>query len=148
MIQPNQQKSHPRRLEEGSGERSGKGEKEKREGAATKMTERFEDILAKEEASAKSFDVKKACKVERFNILMVATEKKLKLEENKVEIAATTKDSKMLSLKMEEVDNDARTIVQAVRLRMLKHLKDQLETTEKEASKKEADGEEEAAEWA
>ena len=55
----------------------------------------------------------------------------------------------MWTLKMEELDEDARMIVQAVHLRMLKRLKDQLkmarkEAAEKEAVEKEADGEEEA----
>ena len=55
----------------------------------------------------------------------------------------------MWTLKMEELDEDARMIVQAVHLRMLKRLKDQLKTTGKEAAEKEAaekltDGEKEA----
>jgi hypothetical protein len=68
----------------------------------------------KEEAYVKRLDVKEACKAERFNMLMAATEKKLKLEEKnamleekktmfeekKVEIAATSEDAKMLTLKM------------------------------------------------
>ena len=58
-------------------------------------------------------------------------EKKAKLEEKKVEIAASSDDSKMLILKMEELDDDARMTVQAVRLRMLKRLKNQLETAER-----------------
>ena len=56
----------------------------------------------------------------------------------------------MLTLKMEEFDDDARMIMQALRLRKLKRLKEQPETTEKEAAEKEAaekeaDGEEEPA---
>ena len=45
------------------------------------MMERLEDILAMKEAYVKHSDIKVACKAERFNILMAATEKKLKLEE-------------------------------------------------------------------
>nr|XP_040256376.1 actin cytoskeleton-regulatory complex protein PAN1-like [Aegilops tauschii subsp. strangulata] len=46
---------------------------------------------------------------------------------------------------MEELNDNARMIVQAVLLRMLKRLKEQLEKAEKEAAEKEADGEEEPA---
>lgn len=60
------------------------------------------------------------------------------LEERKVEIAAASEDSKM-----EEFDDDARMTVQALRLRMLKHLKEQPKMTEKEAAEKEGDGEDE-----
>lgn len=42
----------------------------------------------------------------------------------------------MLTLKLEELDDDTRMIVQAIRLRMLKRLKEQLETTEKETDEK------------
>lgn len=58
--------------------------------------------------------------------------KKAKLKEKKVEIAVASEDSKMSTLKMEELDDYARMIMQAIRLRMLKHLKDQLEMAEKE----------------
>ena len=53
-----------------------------------------------------NIEVKEICKAERFNILMAATDKKLKLEkkkakleEKKVEVAAASEDSKMLTLK-------------------------------------------------
>ena len=92
------------------------------EGEAAKMTERLDGILAKkEEACVMRFNVKETCMAERFNILTAATDKKLKLEEKKakleqkkVEIVVASEDSKMLTLKMEEVDDDARMIVQAV----------------------------------
>lgn len=112
------------------------------------MTEKFEDILAKKEACVKRSDVKEAKKAERFNMFMTAAEKKLKLEEKKtmleekkVEIAAASEDSKMLTLKMDDLTEDARMIMQAVRVRMLKRLAAELETAEKEAA-----GEEPAAE--
>ena len=77
------------------------------------------------------------------NILMMTTDKRLKLEEkmnkheeSKVEIAAASEDSKMLTLKMEEFDDNARMTMQALHLRMSKHLKEQPETTEKEAAEK------------
>ena len=41
------------------------------------------------------------------------------LEEKKVEIPAASEDGKMLTLKMEELDDDARMIVQAVHFKML-----------------------------
>ena len=56
-------------------------ERVKREGAAAKLTERFEDILAKkEEACVKRSDIKEEKKAERSKLLMEATEKKLALE--------------------------------------------------------------------
>lgn len=58
--------------------------------------------------------------IQMFNMLMVATEKKLKLIEKKVEIVAASKDAKMLTLKIEDLDDDARVIVQAVCFEMLK----------------------------
>lgn len=60
-------------------------EKAKQEGAADKMTDRFEDMLAKKKRwhMSKRSDVKEACKAESFTILMEATDKKLKLEEKK-----------------------------------------------------------------
>ena len=45
---------------------------------------------------------------------MVVTEKKLKLEEKKVHVATTSEKVKMLTLKMDESDDKARIIVQAV----------------------------------
>ena len=57
------------------------------EGVAAKLTERFEDILAKkEEACVKRSDLKEEKKAERFALLMEATDKKLKLEERRTMI--------------------------------------------------------------
>ena len=70
-----------------------------------------------------------------FNMLMVATEKKLKLIEKKVGIVVALEDTKMLTLKMEDLDDDARMIVHAVHVIMLKHM----------ATEKAAHGEEEPA---
>jgi len=53
----------------------------KQEGVATKLTERFENILAKEEACVRRSDIKEERKAERFKQLMDAAEKKVKLEE-------------------------------------------------------------------
>ncbi|KAE8805317.1 Disease resistance protein RPM1 [Hordeum vulgare] len=57
-------------------EKKWKEERAKREGEATKLAERFEDILAKKEAKAK-----------RFKPLMEATDKNLKLKERKTMIS-------------------------------------------------------------
>jgi hypothetical protein len=56
-------------------------ERAKRESAAAKPTERFEEILAKkEEACLRRSDIKEERKAERFKQLMEVTEKKIKLE--------------------------------------------------------------------
>lgn len=47
---------------------------------------------------------------------------------------AKLEDAQMLSLKMDDLDDNARMIVQAIRLKMLKHTKNQLERAEKEAA--------------
>lgn len=61
----------------------GGGEGEAR-GVVDKMTKRFKDILVKnKEACVKRSEIREACKAKRSNMLMVATEKKLKLEEKK-----------------------------------------------------------------
>lgn len=106
--------------------------------------ERFEDILMKkEEACVKHYDVKKEKKAERFNMFMTATKKNLKLEEKtileekKVEIATALEDSKRLTLKMDDLNEDARMIMQAVHVRMLKCFATELETSEKEATSEE-----------
>lgn len=127
------------------------------------MTERFEDILTKEEAYVKRSDIKDEKKAERFKLLMEATKKKLALkekramieekkvmldekkamlEEKNVKIAADTEGAKMLSLNVGSLDVDARTIVQAIRYKMLQRQKDELETAckeEEEAVEKEAE---------
>ncbi|VAH95430.1 unnamed protein product [Triticum turgidum subsp. durum] len=77
-----------------------------------------------------------------FNMLMVATEKKLKLIEKKVGIVVALEDTKMLTLKIEDLDDDTRVIVHAICFEMLKWQKEELEakkaTTEKEVTEKEA----------
>ena len=57
--------------------------------------------------------------------------------EKKVEIVANSEDAKMLTLKMDELDDDARMVVQAVRLGMFKRTKGQLEREENEVAEKE-----------
>ena len=49
-------------------------------------------------------------------------EKKTKLKEKKFEFAATSKDTKMLTMKMDELDTNVAMIVQAVCAKMLKCL--------------------------
>ena len=78
-------------------------------------------------------------KAERFDILMAAIEKKInlkekktKLEKRKVELATRSGDTKMLTMRMDELDDDALMIVRATRVKMLKRLSTELETTEKE----------------
>ena len=52
-----------------------------------KLTQRFEDILAKKgEACVRCSDIKEERKAERFKQLMEATEKKIKLEERRTMI--------------------------------------------------------------
>ena len=102
--------------------------------------------------------------MERFKLLMEATENKLKLEEKKVmleekmvmleekvmlkekkvKIAADTEDTKMLSLNVVSLDVNARMIVQAVHYKILQRHKDELEAADKEedvAAEKEAEAE-------
>ena len=58
------------------GIRRRKYEKEKREGTATKMIEKFKDIMVKE-ACVNRYDIKEEKKSERFDIFMAAMEKKI-----------------------------------------------------------------------
>ncbi|KAI4989807.1 hypothetical protein ZWY2020_038170 [Hordeum vulgare] len=107
------------------------------------MMERFEDILAKnEETCVKRSDIKETCKADRSSILMAMTEKtlnfkkkKVGLEEKKVEFATSSEETNVLTLKMKDLDDDTRMIVQALHLIMLKCTKDQVEGAEKEAAK-------------
>ncbi|KAI5011387.1 hypothetical protein ZWY2020_013524 [Hordeum vulgare] len=50
-------------------------------------------------------------KAERFDKCMVAREKKIKLQEKKVEPTSTSEDAKMLTMKMSDLDPDATKIV-------------------------------------
>ena len=99
--------------------------------------ERFEDILAKkEEACVKRSGINEEKKSERFKLLIEVTGKKFKLEErrtiieerevvleeNKVKIAGNAEDTKMLTMKISDLDPDAAKIPQAYRARMLKRL--------------------------
>nr|XP_020194091.1 uncharacterized protein LOC109779893 [Aegilops tauschii subsp. strangulata] len=61
-------------------------EKAKREGATTKLTERFEDILAKKKACMRRSKIKEEKKAERFTLLMDVTDKKRKVEERRTMI--------------------------------------------------------------
>ncbi|KAE8814937.1 hypothetical protein D1007_07644 [Hordeum vulgare] len=59
--------------------------KEKREEVATKMTKRFEGILAKKkEIYVKRSDVNEEKKAEKFYMLMTVVEKKINLEARKI----------------------------------------------------------------
>ena len=71
---------------------------------------------------------------------MTMSEKKLKLEkkkvileEKKVHITTTVKEEKILTLKMDDLDNDAKMIVQAICFKMLRWQKDQLEAKKQAA---------------
>ena len=69
----------PKKVKRGLWGKKWEEEKAKQQGAATKITESFEDILArKEETYVKRSTIKEACKAERFNMLMTATKKILK----------------------------------------------------------------------
>ena len=71
--------------------------------------------------------------MERFDLLMKATEKEIQLEEKramieekkvmfedkKVEMTTASEDTKILTLKVAELDDDTRMIVQAVRFKTL-----------------------------
>ncbi|KAE8790489.1 putative UDP-N-acetylglucosamine--peptide N-acetylglucosaminyltransferase SPINDLY [Hordeum vulgare] len=108
-------------------------ERVKQEGATTKPTRRFVDILVKEEACVRRLDIEKEKKVGRFKLLMEATNKKLKLtekmamiegrktalEKKRVKIAANAEYAKMLTLNVDSLDADARIILQSVRYQML-----------------------------
>ena len=59
-------------------------------------------------------------------------EKQAILKEKKVKIAVDAEDAKMLSLKVESLDADARMIVQVVLYKMLGREKDDLEVADKE----------------
>ena len=88
---------------------------------ATKTTKRFEDIMAKEETCIKHNDVKEEKKSEWFDKFIVVQEKLIKLQK-KVELAAASEETKMLSMKMDNLDPDGGNIVQAVHAKMLKSL--------------------------
>nr|XP_020163051.1 glutathione S-transferase T3-like [Aegilops tauschii subsp. strangulata] len=129
-------------------------ERAKREGAAAKLTERFEEILAKkEEACVRRSDIKEERKAEKFKQLMDAIEKKIKLEkrrtmieerkaaleekkvaleEKRVKIAANAEDTKMLTLNINSSDADARIIGQSIRYQTLERQKDQLAVAQDE----------------
>lgn len=63
------------------------------------MTERFDNIMAKkEEACIQRNDTREKKKAEKFDRFMVGMEKNIKLEENRVELAANSDDSKMFFL--------------------------------------------------
>ena len=115
------------------------------------MMKRFEGILVKKENCVKRSNVKEEKKAERLSILVAATNKKLNLEEKKtnlkerrVELVAALKDTKVLTMRMEKLDDDAVMIVHTICVKMLKRLTPEMEASKKEASEKEPDGEEEA----
>lgn len=127
----------------------GEGEVEARRGDIQHDGE-VEDILVKEETCDKRSDMKEEMLAERLNILMVTTDKKInfeekktKLKERRVELAATSEYSKMLTMRMDKLDSNAAMIVCAVRHKMMKRLAVEMEATEKEAAGKESTGEDE-----
>ena len=64
------------------------------------MTEWFEDILAKKETCVLCTKMNEQKKPGKFNILMAAADKKVKLEEKKIEIKAiASHDTNILFLK-------------------------------------------------
>ena len=69
--------------------------KKKGEGAAAKMTKKFEGIMTKEEASVARNEVKEGNKGERFGIFMEMQDKKLKLQEKKLEIKENVQKKKL-----------------------------------------------------
>ena len=64
-------------------------------------------MAKKEDPCVKRHDMNEEKKAERFEKFMVATEKKIKLEEKRDELAANPDDAKMLTLKTENLDPDA-----------------------------------------
>ena len=54
-------------------------------------------------------------------------EKKTKLEERRFELTAALEETKMLTIKMDELDPDVVMIMRAIRVRMLKRLAADLE---------------------
>lgn len=96
-------------------------EREKQEGKTAKMIEKFKDFLKKkEEASARRNEVKEEKKAKMFGMFMTVQNKKLMLEERKLEIKGTSVDSKMLSVKTSELDPDEAKIVQEYHASILK----------------------------
>nr|XP_020176447.1 glutathione S-transferase T3-like [Aegilops tauschii subsp. strangulata] len=109
-------------------------ERANREGAAAKLTERFEEILAKkEETCVRRSDIKEERKAERFKQLMEVIENKIKLQERRAMIEqrkATLEEKKAM---LEEK-------------RMLEWQKDELAAAEEEgAVEAEVDANAEAA---
>ena len=84
-------------------------------------------MTKKEEACVKHHDVKEEKKAKRFDKFMAAMEKKIKLEEKRVELGANSDDTKMLTLKMENLHPDPAKLVQAYRARVFKCLVAELE---------------------
>ena len=71
---------------------------------------------------------------------MTATKEKLKLEkkkvileEKKLHITTTLKEEKILTLKLDDLDNDAKMIVQAICFKMVRWQKHQLEAQKQAA---------------
>ncbi|KAI4989142.1 hypothetical protein ZWY2020_036459 [Hordeum vulgare] len=64
-------------------------------------------MTKKEEACVACNEVKEGNKVERFGIFMMMQDKKLTLQEKKIEIKTASKDSTMLFVKMSNLDPNA-----------------------------------------
>ena len=95
--------------------------------------------MAKEETCINLNDVKEEKKTERFDKFIIVQEKLVKLQEKKVELAAASKDTKMLTMRMDELDDDVALIVRIIRVKMLKRLAAEMKAA------KETDGEEDPA---
>lgn len=131
VVQPTQQKSHPGRFKGDYGKKSER-RRRRSEKDGTKMAKRFEGILTKKEdacVSVKLSKVKGQKKAGRFTILMAAAkikvnleEKKIKLEERRVELVPASWETKMLTMRTDELDCEAAMIVHAVCVKMLKRL--------------------------
>ncbi|KAE8785746.1 hypothetical protein D1007_40481 [Hordeum vulgare] len=86
------------------------------------MTKKSEVITTKKEEACTRNEVKEGKTGKRFDTFMEIQHKKLKIQENFFEINTPSKDSKMLFMKMLDLDPDATQIVQAYRATILKCL--------------------------
>ena len=86
----------------------------------------------KEKKQAKKFSIVMAVTEKKINL----EEKKIKLKERNVEFMTASKDTKMLTMRMDELNDDVTMIVRVIHVKMFKLLAAEMETA------KEEDGEE------
>ena len=74
-------------------------------------------------------ELKEEKKVERFNVFMAAAERKInlegkktKLKKRRIELTAALEDTRVLTMRMNDLDDEAGTIARAVHVKMLKRL--------------------------